>query len=223
MHHRRAGYPFGTLIDFAADGAGNPIFCLSPLAIHSRNLLEDPRCSLVVQMPGWTGLANARVTIFGDTYQLPAEMQASARDIFMNKHRGEGKEQWLSGNFVYFRMHRIVDIYFVGGFGTVAWISPQEYLSSGPDEIVLDNPTRTLQDLNDVFASELVKIMSKSLTTPIVEVLFISIDASGADIRVKSSKNELDVERIAFPSKVKTAKEAMKAMNVALAAMKKCV
>lgn len=36
MHHRRAGYPFGTLIDFAVDGAGHPIFCLSPLAIHSR-------------------------------------------------------------------------------------------------------------------------------------------------------------------------------------------
>jgi putative heme iron utilization protein len=53
-----------------------PIFCLSPLAIHARNLMEDPRCSLVVQMPGWTGLANARVTIFGDTYRLPPEMQA---------------------------------------------------------------------------------------------------------------------------------------------------
>jgi len=72
---RRAGYPFGTLVDFASDGGGLPIFCLSPLAIHARNLIEDPRCSLVVQMPGWTGLANARVTIFGDTYQLPPDMQ----------------------------------------------------------------------------------------------------------------------------------------------------
>lgn len=26
MHHRRAGYPFGSLVDFAADGAGHPIF-----------------------------------------------------------------------------------------------------------------------------------------------------------------------------------------------------
>ena len=56
MHHRRAGYPFGTLIDFASDGAGFPIFCMSPLAIHTRNIVEDPRCSLVVQLPGWTGL-----------------------------------------------------------------------------------------------------------------------------------------------------------------------
>ena len=50
MHHRRSGYPFGTLVDFASDGAGYPIFCLSPLAIHTRNILEDPRCSLVVQV-----------------------------------------------------------------------------------------------------------------------------------------------------------------------------
>jgi hypothetical protein len=75
MHHRRAGYPFGMLVDFAADGAGVPIFCLSPLSIHSHNIHEDPRCSLVVQMPGWLGLSNARVTMFGDVYELPESMQ----------------------------------------------------------------------------------------------------------------------------------------------------
>ena len=85
MHHRRAGYPFGTLVDFAVDEAGYPIFCLSPLAIHTRNIMEDPRCSLVVQMPGWTGLANARVTIFGDVYQLPQHLQETAREIFLQK------------------------------------------------------------------------------------------------------------------------------------------
>lgn len=81
MHHRRAGYPFGTIVDFASDGAGCPLFCLSPLAIHTRNIMEDPRCSLVVQMPGWTGMANARVTIFGDVYQLPPEMHDAAREV----------------------------------------------------------------------------------------------------------------------------------------------
>lgn len=220
MHHRRAGYPFGTLIDFAADGAGYPIFCLSPLAIHSRNLLEDPRCSLVVQMPGWTGLANARVTIFGDTYQLPPDMQDAARDIFYAKHLSERKEQWLSGNFVYFRMNKIVDIYFVGGFGTVQWISPTEYLTSKPDDIVLDRPNTTLQMLNDAFAADLVGIMSKMTSAAVSEVLFISIDASGADIRVRTSSNELDVERIGFPHRVHTVQDAMSTMKDLVTTMK---
>ncbi|KAG0447960.1 hypothetical protein HPP92_028073, partial [Vanilla planifolia] len=68
MHHRRAGYPFGSLVDFATDSIGHPIFSLSPLAIHTRNLLADSRCTLVVQIPGWSGLSNARVTIFGDVF-----------------------------------------------------------------------------------------------------------------------------------------------------------
>ena len=71
--------------------------------------------------------------------------QATARDIFFAKHSNERKERWVSGNFVYFRMNRIVDIYFVGGFGTVQWIDPTEYLSSKPDDIVLDHPSHTLQ------------------------------------------------------------------------------
>lgn len=43
-------------------------------------------------------------------------------------------------------MDRIVDIYFVGGFGTVQWIDAEEYLASRPDEVlVVENPARTLQ------------------------------------------------------------------------------
>lgn len=97
MHHRRAGYPFGTLVDFATDGAGAPIFCLSPLAIHTRNIVADPRCSLVVQMPGWSGLANARVTIFGDVYQLPPDMQEAAREIFSQKNN-MGRDKWVQAS-----------------------------------------------------------------------------------------------------------------------------
>ena len=40
-------------------------------------------------------------------------LQAAARELFQAKHSFERKELWVSGNFVYFRMNRIVDIYFV--------------------------------------------------------------------------------------------------------------
>jgi hypothetical protein len=36
-----------------------------------------------------------------------------ARDIFFAKQAHERKERWVSGNFVYHRMERITDIYFV--------------------------------------------------------------------------------------------------------------
>ncbi|XVF23204.1 hypothetical protein REPUB_Repub13aG0016900 [Reevesia pubescens] len=105
MHHRREGYPFGSLVDFAPDSMGHPIFSFSPLAIHTRNLLADPRCTLVVQIPGWSGLSNARVTIFGDVYPLPEHQQEWAHKQYIAKHQQGPSQQW--GNFFYFRMQNI--------------------------------------------------------------------------------------------------------------------
>lgn len=50
-------------------------------------------------------------------------------------------------------MHRIVDIYFVGGFGTVQWIDPADFTGCKPDAIVLDKPQRTLAMLNEACAA----------------------------------------------------------------------
>lgn len=48
-------------------------------------LLLTWRCSLPIlfrlQMPGWTGLANARVTIFGEVYKLPSSLQDQAQEV----------------------------------------------------------------------------------------------------------------------------------------------
>lgn len=72
-------------------------------------------------------------------------MQDAAREIFLAKQTTDRNEKWVLGNFLFFRMHRITDIYFVGGFGTVQWIDVQEYLSSTPDAIATNHPLRTLQ------------------------------------------------------------------------------
>ncbi len=37
-------------------------------------------------MPGWSGLANARVTMFGDVYQLSDDLQRGAREVSSRGH-----------------------------------------------------------------------------------------------------------------------------------------
>lgn len=213
MHHRRAGYPFGTIVNFAADGAGYPIFSLSPLGIHTRNIMEDPRCSLVMQMPGWSGLANARVTIFGDVYALPKELQGPAADIFHQKLScsRNSKDRWVSGNAVYFRMDRILDIYFVGGFGTVQWVDIDEYTAAQPDQIVVESPALTLQTLNQHFSEELREALSLQ-HGPADDAAFISIDKRGADVRIRRG-GDYNVERVPFSIQVETLDDAMSEMK----------
>ena len=39
--------------------------------------------------------------------------------MFLAKQSSDRHERWVSANASFFRMHRILDIFFVGGFGTV--------------------------------------------------------------------------------------------------------
>ncbi|XP_073142641.1 uncharacterized protein [Henckelia pumila] len=210
MHHRREGYPFGSLVDFAADPVGHPIFSFSPLAIHTRNLLADPRCSLVVQIPGWSGLSNARVTIFGDVYPLPEDQQEWAHKQYMSKHQQGPSQQW--GNFFYFRMQNISsDIYFIGGFGTVAWVDVKEYEALQPDKIAVDGGEQNLKELNALFSKPLKVVLSKE--AEVDDAALISIDSRGVDIRVRQG-TQFNIQRISFEQGriVETLEEAKAAL-----------
>ncbi|CAM6082106.1 unnamed protein product [Calypogeia fissa] len=193
MHHRRRGYPFGSLVEFATDSSGHPILSLSPLAIHTRNLLADPRCTLVVQVPGWSGLANARVTLFGDVYPLPPERQEWAHKHYTVKHQHGASQQW--GNFNYYRMELISDVYFVGGFGTVAWVDVNEYESALPDVIAAHGSEQTLQELNSRFSRPLKEVLS--VESEVDDAALISIDSKGVDIRVRQGA-QFNVQRLPF-------------------------
>ncbi|XP_059299508.1 uncharacterized protein LOC132052143 isoform X2 [Lycium ferocissimum] len=209
MHHRREGYPFGTLVDFAPDSMGHPIFSFSPLAIHTRNLLADPRCTLVVQIPGWSGLSNARVTIFGDVYPLPEDQQEWAHKQYIAKHQQGPSQQW--GNFFYFRMQNISDIYFIGGFGTVAWVDVQEYETLRPDKIAVDGGEQYLKELNALFSKPLKDLLSQE--AEVDDAALISIDSKGTDVRVRQGA-QFNVQRISFEEghSVETLEEAKAAL-----------
>ncbi|KAK6911161.1 hypothetical protein RJ641_023254 [Dillenia turbinata] len=210
MHHRREGYPFGSLVDFAPDAMGHPIFSFSPLAIHTRNLLADPRCTLVVQIPGWSGLSNARVTIFGDVFPLPEHQQEWAHKQYIGKHHQGPSQQW--GNFYYFRMQNISDIYFIGGFGTVAWVDVKEYETLQPDKIAVDGGEQNLKELNAMFSKPLKKLLSAE--AEVDDAALISIDSKGTDIRVRQGA-QFNIQRLSFEEghEVETLEEAKSALR----------
>ncbi|XP_010929349.2 uncharacterized protein [Elaeis guineensis] len=210
MHHRSAGYPFGSLVDFATDSVGHPIFSLSPLAIHTRNLLADPRCTLVVQIPGWSSLSNARVTIFGDTAPLPADQQEWAHKQYIAKHQQWSSQQW--GNFYYYRMQNISDIYFIGGFGTVQWVDVKEYEALQPDKIAADGGEQNLKELNVIFSKPLKELLSTEVE--IDDAALISIDSKGTDIRVRQGA-QFNIQRLSFEveHEVETLEEAKQALQ----------
>ena len=79
------GYPYGSFVTVAFD-EGNPVFLISALAEHTRNLERDPRASLMVAEGGAADpLANGRVTLLGPCTRLEGD-RASARAAFFAAH-----------------------------------------------------------------------------------------------------------------------------------------
>ncbi len=60
------GIPFASLVTIATDTDGTPLMLLSQLSAHTRNLLADPRCSLLFSQGGkGDPLAHPRLTVVG--------------------------------------------------------------------------------------------------------------------------------------------------------------
>jgi len=202
MHHRRQGYPFGSLVDFAVDGRGLPVFSLSSLAVHTRNIKTDPKCSIQVQAPGWSGLANARLTLFGDVFPIAEENEELAQEIFLEKHGSDYAQSTHMGNSTYWIMANIVDVYFVGGFGTVCWIQGQDYLRVNPDEILCGEYHRTLRRLNERYRAPLMKGLPSC-----EDINIMSIDKKGLELKMRDA-GEYSIRRLSFAADVHNFAEA---------------
>jgi hypothetical protein len=75
-HSRKfAGFPFGSVMPYAADELGRPVFFISSMAMHTQNLHQDGRASLLIAQPDSSGdpLGAARVTLLGTTGEVQAE------------------------------------------------------------------------------------------------------------------------------------------------------
>lgn len=125
MSKRHPGYPFGSVVQYALDPQGNPIFLISGMAQHTQNLLADPHASLVVAeaVKPDDAVVAARLTLIGDIEVIddPSEVQP----LFLDKHPDAA--QWVEfGDFGFYRL-RVNSAYYVGGFGVMGWVRIEDY------------------------------------------------------------------------------------------------
>src|SRR6202048_1110159 len=114
LSRKRPGFPFGSLMPYALDGAGRPLFLISTMAMHTQNLQKDRRASLLVTQPEAEGdpLGAARVTVVGNAATLAAPEIAEARGLYLERH--PNSKYWVDfDDFSFFRMD-VADVYYVG-------------------------------------------------------------------------------------------------------------
>src|SRR6202158_1100951 len=127
LSRKQPGFPFGSLMPYALDGQGRPIFLISTMAMHTQNLQADPRASLLVTQADASGdpLGASRVTLMGNVLTIPKPEVPDARKLYLARYANS--QYWVDfEDFSFYRMDA-VDVYFVGGFGMMGWVSATEY------------------------------------------------------------------------------------------------
>jgi putative heme iron utilization protein len=194
-----AGYPFGSVVSYGLDERGAPLFVVSALAEHTRNLTADPRASLLVTEPDVAGtdpLARGRVTLIGDATPVPgAEQEAATALVAARVPPVAGYAGY--GDFRCFRL-AVRAVRWVGGFGEMDWVAADAYAGADVDA-VLPHRNDIAAHMNDDHADAGVLLCAQALGAPVAAATMRHVDRHGCEYVAQLDGDEgLAIVRLAF-------------------------
>ena len=206
LSRKHPGHPFGSVMPYAPDERGRPLFLISTMAMHTQNLHADRRASLLVAQPDWTGepLAAGRITLIGEVWPLQEGDMAASRAAYLARH--PNAVYWV--DFEDFSFHRleVADVYYVGGFAAMDWVSAEEYLAARSDPLA-DASAGIIEHMNRDHPDALLTFARILAGVPADGASMVSVDRLGFKLRIKSGPR-LSSARIPFPREVTAAEEA---------------
>jgi len=207
---KHPGVPFGSLMPYGLDEKGRPTFLISTMAVHTHNIANDPRTSLFISQAdaGGEPLNASRVTLMGNVSRVPDAEREATRERYLSRY--ENASYWVDfDDFSFYRLE-IEDIYFVGGFGAMGWVTVDDYYAAEPDPLS-GSARGIIKHMNEDHAEALVLLASKYAGVRADEALMTSVDSLGFQVRIKSGE-EVTSRRIGFIREVRSPEEARKVL-----------
>jgi heme iron utilization protein len=205
---KHMGFPFGSLMPYALDTQGRPIFLISNMAMHTQNLKADPRASLFVAQAAVDSdpLGAARATLIGQVNPVPENEVALARELYVAKH--ENSRYWVDfADFSFFRLE-LVDVYYVGGFGVMGWVEAQDYSEASPDPLA-PAASGIIAHMNADHVEAMILLARTRAGIQATEASMTAVDRLGFHLRLRTAEG-LKGTRINFPSEARTPQETRK-------------
>jgi hypothetical protein len=203
-HSRKfAGFPFGSVMPYAADDLGHPVLFISSMAMHTQNLHQDAHASLLITQPDSSGdpLGAARVTLLGTAAEVPA---AEVRDLYLSRY--ENAKYWKEyTDFAYHRLE-VSNVYFIGGFGVMGWVPAEDYTSARPDPLA-ETAQEIIRHMNADHADALLLIVRRFAGEAATEASMTAVDRLGFHLRLKTG-DRVHGRRVAFLREVGNKDEA---------------
>ena len=175
-----AGDPYCSLVNAATAADGAPLLLISRLAVHTKNILADPRVSLMLdERKEGDPLQGARVMLMGTA---AATDDAEARRRYLAR---QPEAEMFAGfaDFAFYRME-LKAAHLVAGFGRIVDLKPQDVLTDTADaaELVAAEPG-ILAHMNDDHADAVRLYATRLLGAPDGEWRCVGCDPEGLELQ----------------------------------------
>lgn len=203
------GYPYGSFTTFAFAGP-DPVFLVSTLAEHTKNLKRDSRASLLVAESGASDpLANARVTLLGPCERVSEDERQKVRNAYLETH--PTASYYVDFKDFGFWKLRVEAIRYIGGYGRMSWVGPEDWRAATVDPIAVV-ATGVIKHMNEDHQDSMVT-MCKALTRAkdTSAATMTGIDRYGFEMSATTAVGPRPI-RLAFDTPITNAQNARKAL-----------
>uniref|UniRef100_A0A7C9CPE1 Uncharacterized protein n=1 Tax=Opuntia streptacantha TaxID=393608 RepID=A0A7C9CPE1_OPUST len=176
------GYPSGSMVDFACDEDGSPILAVSSLAVHTKDLLANPKCSLLMARDP-EDRTDLVITLHGDAVSVAKEDREAVRTAYLAKHPNAF---WVDfGDFQFLRIQPKV-VRYVSGVATALLgsgeFSREEYSTAKVDPVSQFSKPIT-SHMNKDHADDTKLIVRHSTAIPVDSAYMLDLDRLGFNVK----------------------------------------
>jgi heme iron utilization protein len=190
-----SGDPYCSLVNVATAANGAPLLLISRLAVHTKNILSDPRVSLMLdERKAGDPLEGARVMLMG-TAEVTDDPEARRRYLL----RQPEAEMFVGFNdFAFYRV-TLKAAHLVAGFGRIVDLNPPDVLTDVADaEVLLAAEPEILDHMNNDHADAVRLYATKLLGAPDGDWRCVGCDPDGLELQ-----NGRTALRLPFPERVR--------------------
>lgn len=178
------GHPFGSITPYLVDHDGSLLILISALAEHTRNIIHDPRVSLITHNQEDPHIqTQGRLTVVG-TAALVAERELTGKRYL--RYFPEAQTYYDMPDFQFYRIVPLA-LRYIGGFGDIHWVKADRY--QVPANTLAVDEDALLDRINAGRAAE--------------QGMLIGIDCDGYDLRLNGRTLRRD-----FPAPVQNGDQA---------------
>src|ERR1700737_2770446 len=190
-----SGDPYCSLVNVASHADGSPILLISHLALHTRNILGDPRVSLMLdERAEGDPLEGSRIMLAGRAEKVRAGDLEILLRRYLNAH--PSAEAFVDfKDFSFFRI-RPSGAHLVAGFGRIMDLKPEQFLTDISDAgALLEAEQGAIEHMNADHRDAMNLYATKLLGAEPADWSCTGCDPDGIDMQAGTTTLRLDFPR----------------------------